>query len=356
LCGESAVEALPGYESFHGVTSDCKPWRKGGRLGVCPACGGVQKVIDSAWQSDTDKIYRDYTIYHQSAGAEQPVFDVVSGAPSARSERLLKCLASHTPWPETGRLLDIGWGNGALLRAFGRIAPRWSLARTELDDKSRSVVEGIDHVEAFFTIPPAQIPGTYDLITMIHVLEHIITPKRLLNSLRNKLTDGGLLVVEVPEFLQNPFDLLITDHCTHFSAATVIELLRSTGYEVVLTATDWVPKELTIVALKAKGQYRGRTDTAFSSFESAMKCLQWLKSVVETARATAKNGEFGLFGTAIGATWLFQELRESVRFFVDEDVQRAGKNHMGIPIYLPQNVPNGSHVYLALTPGIAKSI
>jgi 2-polyprenyl-3-methyl-5-hydroxy-6-metoxy-1,4-benzoquinol methylase len=357
VCGESAVDMVPGYEMFRGVTSDCRLWHKGGRLCVCRVCGCVQKVTDHVWQSEVNKIYQAYSIYHQSGGAEQAVFGVASGRASSRSERLLECLYSHLQLPETGCLLDVGCGNGALIRAFSRFAPLWSLAGTELNDKYRLVVESIDNVRALYTCPPDQVPGTYTLITMIHVLEHVLAPKEFIVRLKDKLEDGGLLVVEVPEFLQNPFDLLIVDHCTHFTVATAAELIQSAGYEVILVTTDWVPKELTIVARKAGYCQMNRADHMSSlSFESAVRCLQWLKSVIVAARQISANGTFGLFGTSIAGTWLFGELEESVSFFVDEDLNRAGKTHMGLPIYHPRDVPRGSHVFIALPTRLAENI
>ena len=356
VCGDSAVDIVPGYEVFRGVTSDCRPWHRGGRLGVCRACGCVQKVTDHVWQSEVEKIYEAYSIYHQSGGAEQVVFEMASGRASSRSERLLECLQSHLQLPETGWLLDVGCGNGALLRTFGRFAPLWSLAGTELNDKYRPVVESIDNVKALYTCPPDQVPGTYTLITMIHVLEHVLAPKEFIAGLKGKLEDGGLLVMEVPEFLQNPFDLLIVDHGTHFTVATATELVQSAGYEVILVATDWVPKELTIVARKAGYRQMNRVDHVSSSLESVVRCLQWLESVIVTARQISAKGTFGLFGTSIAATWLFSELEESVSFFVDEDPHRSGKTYMGRPVYHPHNVPSNSHVFITLPTKLAESI
>ena len=357
VCADPTVDIVPRYEMFHRVTSDCKPWHRGGRLRVCRACGCVQKVTDHVWQSEVEKIYEAYSIYYQSDGVEQTVFEEVSGRASSRSSRLLERLHSHLQLPETGRLLDVGCGNGALLRTFGRFAPLWSLAGTELNDKYRTVVENIDGVEALYTCVPDQIPGIFNLITMIHVLEHTPAPRGFLAKLWDKLEFGGLLVVEIPDYLQNPFDLLIADHCTHFTVATSTELIQSAGYEVISVATDWVPKELTIVARKAEGRQMNRKRNVTSvSFESVARCLQWLESVIATARKISTKGTFGLFGTSIAATWLFSELEESVSFFVDEDPHRAGKIHMGLPIYHPSEVPSDSYIFIALPTRLAENI
>src|SRR4051812_29475873 len=95
ICGAPAARLVSGYEQFRRVTSDCKPWPSGGQLAVCQACGCLQNVIDAAWRADVEAIYASYLIYHQSDGAEQPVFDAVSGQPMARSARVLRRLLTE---------------------------------------------------------------------------------------------------------------------------------------------------------------------------------------------------------------------------------------------------------------------
>jgi hypothetical protein len=193
---------------------------------------------------------------------------------------------------------------------------------------------------------------------MIHVLEHILAPRDFITKLWDKLQLGGLLVVEIPNYLQNPFDLLIADHCTHFTVATITELIKREGYEVISVATDWVPKELTVVARKTEYQQDNRSEVStFYSFDLAIRSLRWLESVATEAREISKRRNFGLFGTSIAATWLFSEMVEgSVSFFVDEDPHRIGKMYMGRPIYHPREVPSGSHVLIALPTKFAEAI
>ena len=357
VCDASAVQRVAGYETFYRVTSDCKPWPKGGHLGVCQSCGCVEKVIDPLWESEVKQIYEAYSIYHQSEGVEQAVFDQTSGQTSSRSTYLMERLLAQVQLPEAGRLLDVGCGNGALLRSFGRLAPHWSLAGIELNDKYRTVVESINGVEGLYTCVPAEVPGTFNLITLVHTLEHILAPRDFIAQLRDKLRFDGLLVIQIPDYMQNPFDLLIEDHCTHFTVATVTELIQSAGFEVLSIATDWVPKELTVVARKTDHQQEDCPSVSTSqSMRSTVNSLQWLESVVTAAREISTQGNFGLFGTSIAAIWLFSELGGVVDFFVDEDPYRAGKTYMGCPVYPPQEVPSGSHVFIALPTRVAENI
>ena len=267
-------------------------------------------------------------------------------------------LGEQVRLPETGRMLNVGCGNGAMLRAFSRVAPRWSLAGTELSDKHRELIASIERTEPLYTCPPEQVPGTFDLVTMVHVLEHIPDPREFLAVIGPNLFDGGLLVVQLPHHVDNPFELLIADHCTHFSAATAFGLLVAAGFDVLHVADDWVPRELTVVARKRNPSHSPAVSPAEPA--SARQCvarrLDWLERIVAAARKLADQECFGLFGTSIAATWLFGELDGTVGFFVDEDANRVGKTCLGRPIYGPGQIPPGSHVFMPLAAGLAEQI
>lgn len=360
LCRSSRVEAVADYARLWRVTSDCKPWPRGGQLGACRQCGTIQKALGPDWWADADRIYREYTIYHQSDGAEQAVFAEASGEPASRSSRLLERLEREVAIPDDGCLLDIGCGNGALLRAFSGIRPRWRMAGSELSAKYRAVVEQIHGVTAFYTCAPDEILESFDIITLIHALEHIHRPVDLLRRLHRKLAPGGRLVVEVPDVSQNPFDLLVADHATHFTKATAAQALRLAGFEVEHAGTDWVPKELTLVASSASAPPSVALPASDEGLDRVRSRVAWLHRVVAQARsAAAAAGDerrFGMFGTSITATWLVSELDNRVGFFVDEDPNRVGRTFMGKPILHPDDVTGNPEVFLALPPALAHHV
>jgi SAM-dependent methyltransferase len=343
---------VPAFERLTRVTSDQRLWRRGGKLGVCDRCATVQKAIDGIWHQQIEAIYQSYEIYRQSGGTEQATFDRESGQSSARSASLLKRFAAEFPLAGRGRLLDIGCGNGSFLKAFAASSPGWSLAGTEWDAKDRATVESIPGVEALYTVAPVEVPGRFDLVTMIHVLEHIPSPSAFLAALRAKLNSGGLLVVQLPDHRRNPFELIIADHSSHFTRATVGSLFARCGYEVLTSADDWVPRELTLVARPAENPTSSmNTPDPFAARATVESLIGWLELVVGAARAVAERADsFGLFGTATAASWLAGELGDQVRFFVDEDPSRAGRTHLDRPIYAPSDVPPGSDVFVALPP------
>ena len=359
VCGGQHFELFDEYTWFHRVTSDCKPWARGGTLVLCHSCGCVQKLIDTTWQAETDAIYDAYSIYYQSAGAEQVVFDQKSGASTTRSSKILSCVSQVIRLPETGKHLDIGCGNGALLHLFHEKFLEWTLYGVELNGKYKDMVEAIPRVQKMYISSNLDdIHDTFDCITMVHVLEHILHPKEYLEKIHALLHSDGVLIIEVPFFAKNPFDLLIADHCTHFSEISLWSLLQKTGFDVIYSSTTCIIKELTLVARKRNDKSQEtllQLDNKKTS-DTVVKCIEWLNSNIRDSIAYAKNGQFGIFGTSIAATWLFSEISDKVQFFVDEDLDRVDKMHLGRPVYLPERVPPNSNVFLPFCPQQALKI
>lgn len=201
------------------------------------------------------------------------------------------------------------------------------------------------------------VPGRFDLIVMIHVIEHMPNPVNSLRDLGDKLADRGVIVLEVPEYGQNPFDLLVADHCTHFSQETLSRLAMAGGYSVLSAATDWIPKEVSVVAEKPTRVAASQDPlVGTAALDLVRGKLQWLAVVRDYAHDLAKRGVLGLFGTSIAATWLVAELGSSVSFLVDEDPRRTGREFMGLPVYTPAQAPGGSDVLIALPNEVAEKI
>ena len=403
-CGASDLETAPAYARFRRVTSDCKPWPAGGSLARCRVCGLVQTLVGSGWRAEAEEIYRRYTIYHQSGGSEQSVFDGCTGAGSPRSERIIHALRQSVSvsLPGQGRLLDVGCGNGAFLAAWSRLSPGWSLCGSEVDDKHRRRIEAIPGVERLYTCPLEEVPGEFDLISMVHVLEHIPAPARFLERVGGKLRPGGLLLVEVPDCEQNAFMLLVADHCSHFSPPSLAGVVEAAGFAVLDAGAGWVAKEVSLVARKppsvllegsgfpadllaareplrstsgsrspraptsgllpavtarAAGRFRDRKRPGvLEASQRVFANCQQLESILAKVEPLTTRPGFGLFGTAIAATWLDAQTGQSARFFVDEDTNRIGKTHLGRPILAPSALPPRATVFVALPQPLADAV
>jgi SAM-dependent methyltransferase len=96
-----------------------------------------------------------------------------------------------------GRLLDIGFGNGAFLKLATEIG--WSAEGIDFDPsaveaaRSRGLEVRCAGVEDL-----ADEPSGYDVITLSHVIEHVYDPPALLRAICRLLRPGGLLWLETP--------------------------------------------------------------------------------------------------------------------------------------------------------------
>ncbi|MGL4422054.1 MAG: class I SAM-dependent methyltransferase, partial [Gemmataceae bacterium] len=108
------------------------------------------------------------------------------------------------PWPEPGRLLDFGCGGGSFLERMA--AQGWDV--TGLDAAVGAVQSiqsqlGLKALEG--TLPhPDLRPGSFDVITMWHSLEHVHDPREILAAAYELLIPGGKLIIACPNIESLP--------------------------------------------------------------------------------------------------------------------------------------------------------
>jgi SAM-dependent methyltransferase len=142
-----------------------------------------------------------------------------------------------------GRVLDVGCGSGAFARMMADRG--YEAVGVEPFSLGKPVDEpGLRLIRAEFADVKAEI-GTFDVVTMWHVLEHIVSPKELLEGVLDVLAPGGVLVVSVPNFASwqsrffkgGWFHLDPPRHITHFDRSTLHALLEGLDLEVVSERT-----------------------------------------------------------------------------------------------------------------------
>lgn len=136
-------------------------------------------------------------------------------------------------------VLDFGCGNGGFLRKVISGDVR-SVAGIELDKESRERLS-LEQITVYPSISKAK--GSYDVITMFQVIEHLDEPALILKQIYDKLRDRGYLIVETP----NSEDALISlyesrafkdftfwsAHVILYQSQNLEKLINSIGFETV---------------------------------------------------------------------------------------------------------------------------
>lgn len=149
-----------------------------------------------------------------------------------------------------GRLLDVGCGEGYALSFFRELG--WTVKG--LDYSSAGVASKNPHckdalvVGDVFELLDAETTAgvVYDVVWLQNVLEHVLDPLGLLQSLRTLVAPGGIAVVTVPNdcsitqqaalaahHIDSAFWVVPPDHLTYFDHLSLSRAAAATGWQCV---------------------------------------------------------------------------------------------------------------------------
>ena len=344
------------------VFSDCLPWSGPQAIWFACNCGYVGKACDQDYESALTFSYANYSPFHQGGGEEQAVTQDGSSFLS-RSSKVLTWLLKENLIRSTGSLLDFGCGNGSFLKASAALIPSMNLHAADINDSHRDAVLSLPNVHSFQVLPlePKEVEK-FDVISLIHVLEHLPDPIATLGNLASRLTQDGVIVIQVPDLSANFFDLVVADHLSHFTEKSASDLVRAAGFEVVASALGVVPKEITIILRKASSNLSSVSLSNDPSRQLTSDAFEFLEKWKAAAGAAGDSGlPVSIFGSSIAASWavtLLEDRGHLVKEFLDEDPARLGGQLRGIKIKQPSRAasPERRVVLVPLVPVVSVSV
>ncbi len=146
------------------------------------------------------------------------------------------------------RLLDIGCGSGQFLhemKQFG-VDARGVDPHHRNEENDTTIYTG-NLADAGFEA------GSFDLVTMNHVLEHIADPHQILDEVRRLLKDDGLFIIAVPNngslvarlFGKNWYQVDTPRHLVLYSSRILQTLLIQYDFEIVKIRYNSNPRQFT---------------------------------------------------------------------------------------------------------------
>lgn len=136
-----------------------------------------------------------------------------------------------------GKCLEIGPGEGIFAEHCARAGIDYAGIERNPALQSRLVAAGFD--VTLGRAPPLEYADeSFDLVVAMTVLEHMPTFEdayRLVEESRRVLKEGGVLAVEVPDFLRAGIDYYAWDYTHSYLLTTyrLRQLLEDAGYEVL---------------------------------------------------------------------------------------------------------------------------
>jgi 2-polyprenyl-3-methyl-5-hydroxy-6-metoxy-1,4-benzoquinol methylase len=238
LCG-SASSALFDQREFRGYQVSNR---------FCQGCGMVYQSPRMT-EVETKAFYEsEYRMLYQGQEGPNPKDLVVQ---AARAQVAVDFVARHVT--SSFRILDIGCSTGILLQQFQTHFQAQSIG-VEPGKEYRQYAQSLG-MEVFSSLEELQLAGLspFNLVCMMHVLEHLPNPLEYLQNLREKhLEPDGWLLLEVPNLYAH--ECFEVAHLLSFSAHTLAQVVQKAGYRVVqlrahgLPRSQLIPLYLTLLA------------------------------------------------------------------------------------------------------------
>lgn len=188
------------------------------------------------------------------------------------------------PWPSPGRLLDFGCGAGTFLKTMADQG--WEV--TGLD----AAVGAVQHVREQHgltalvgTLPHSDLrPGSFDVVTMWHSLEHVHNPLAILREAYKLLVPGGKLIVATPNIESIPFAVFgrswfgldVPRHLMHFGPRTLSATLQAAGFRTEpvrqMRHSDWLRSSAKLALRQGNGGLAARA----LAWKMPAKVTAWL--------------------------------------------------------------------------------
>lgn len=344
LC-DSSLEPVFSSRKSIAIMSDCRVVERRTKIYRCSCCGHVQKAVSDDYLAHLQKLYASYAMFDLTKGEEQLQYS--GEMVYTRTQQILNNIQSLLP-QSIQSWLDVGTGSGVMLRTLSHNYPHLKLAGFDLDDHEKETITAIRGVAQFYSGSLDNVDCRFEGVSLIHVLEHVPEPHKMLQQLANIVSDNGMLVIQVPDLALNPFDLVVYDHISHFSVDSLKQLLLE-WFDDVHLAPEQVYKEITFIAREPRqqrrnGQWQAVATPDFSELDELDDCV----SRRDCATAIFSTGPSGLYAGAC--------MGEYLQCYIDEDAAKIGKRYCNVPIIPPADAPKGMDVIIPLPKNQQKQI
>jgi 2-polyprenyl-3-methyl-5-hydroxy-6-metoxy-1,4-benzoquinol methylase len=204
----------------------------------CKTCGLVY-LNPRPTKEEINEYYPPW--YHSRA--EKEIVDIektmIWGIPWREAmQKKAKPILRHK---KEGRILDIGCGDGSLLKFMKELG--WETHGIDFNEGSANYAREVLGLDVFAgRLEEVSCPEDFfDIIILFHVLEHLPDPLKTLERVRPLLKEDGVLLIEVPNFASFEarvfrsrwIGIAAPVHLHQFAPHTLEAMLKSAGFNTI---------------------------------------------------------------------------------------------------------------------------
>ena len=143
---------------------------------------------------------------------------------------------------ETGNMMDIGCGVGDFIHTAEEKG--WQCVGVEPSDNAKTIAKTRVKADIIRSEELENLPdGSFDLITMWHVLEHVDELKWQVTQLQRLIKSNGRIIIAVPNYKSYDGQYYkehwaaydVPRHLNHFNKQTITKIFKASGLELKKT-------------------------------------------------------------------------------------------------------------------------
>ncbi|NOT52046.1 MAG: class I SAM-dependent methyltransferase [Chitinophagaceae bacterium] len=180
-----------------------------------------------------------------------------------------------------GYILDVGSGTGSF--AAEMLLHDWYVTALEPDEGARQVAKkeyniDLKDIDQFYHLPG----GSFDAITLWHVLEHVHDLSPYVTQLKMLLKENGKLIIAVPNYTAKDAAIYkehwaaydVPRHLYHFSPGSMQVLMEKHGLKILKYKPMWYDSYyISMLSNKYKTGKTKLIPSFFNGFRSNLKAL-----------------------------------------------------------------------------------
>jgi 2-polyprenyl-3-methyl-5-hydroxy-6-metoxy-1,4-benzoquinol methylase len=194
----------------------------------------------------------------------------------------------HLPAALRGRLLDVGCGSGVLLERMRGLG--WEVEGVDVDASAVENARRKGLNVQLGDLEGSQFPdGSFDVVTMSHVIEHVEDPPRLVRECYRILKPSGRLIVLTPNaeswghrlFGRRWVALDPPRHLFIFSVSSLRNLTKRAGFTTVnalttIRAAAWIFFVSRCLRRRGSFEWGQRPPVLVRLWVEAMRVVEWM--------------------------------------------------------------------------------